>query len=147
MTTRRRTATGPAGPARAKARAAETRGRRRALQSAISSAARALHATRRALVTCHISPDGDAVGSCLALALALRARGARVTVWSEDPVPYNYRFLPGAATVVQTLPPGASFDHTYILDLSEHHHLLVSAGRGIIGDNRFQAYAAYQLTL
>ena len=39
------------------------------------------------------------------------------------------------------------FNVGLILDLSEHHHLLVSAGRGIIGDNRFQAYAAYQLTL
>ena len=58
-----------------------------------------------------------------------------MTVWSEDPVPYNYRFLPGAATVVQTLPPGASFDHTYILDLSEHSRLgkgFPSAGLGTV---------------
>ncbi|MDD5224312.1 MAG: hypothetical protein PHE84_09990 [bacterium] len=33
------------------------------------------------------------------------------------------------------------------LDLSEHHHLLFSAGRSIRGGTRLQGYAAYQLTI
>jgi hypothetical protein len=33
------------------------------------------------------------------------------------------------------------------LDLTDHHHLLLSAGRSIDGDVRLEAYAAYQLTL
>jgi hypothetical protein len=32
------------------------------------------------------------------------------------------------------------------LDLTEHHHLLFSAGRSIQGDSRFQGYFAYQMT-
>jgi len=34
-----------------------------------------------------------------------------------------------------------------VLDLSDHHHLLFSAGRSIAGDSLFQGYFAYQLTL
>jgi len=39
------------------------------------------------------------------------------------------------------------FNVGLVLDLSDHHHVLVSAGRGIVGDGLFQGYAAYQLTL
>jgi hypothetical protein len=39
------------------------------------------------------------------------------------------------------------FNVGLILDLTEHHHLLFSAGRGIVGDSLFQGYGAYQLTL
>jgi hypothetical protein len=33
-----------------------------------------------------------------------------------------------------------------IIDLSEHHHILFSAGRDIVGDNRFTSAVAYQFT-
>jgi len=39
------------------------------------------------------------------------------------------------------------FNVGLVLDLSQYHHLLFSAGRSIVGDNLFQGYAAYQLTL
>jgi phosphoesterase RecJ-like protein len=41
----------------------------------------------------HIRPDGDCVGSQLALALALQNEGKQVTCWNEDPVPDKLRFL------------------------------------------------------
>jgi len=50
------------------------------------------------LLTTHISPDGDAIGSCLALAEALRSRGKTVVVCDKDPVPEYYRFMPGYRT-------------------------------------------------
>jgi phosphoesterase RecJ-like protein len=56
-------------------------------------------------IACHIAPDGDALGSLLALALALNARGVPVTpTWDGDPVelPAQYDFLPGADLLVQT---------------------------------------------
>lgn len=43
----------------------------------------------------HISADGDALGSCLALGLALRKAGKDVAVFSEEEVPAVYGFLPG----------------------------------------------------
>ncbi len=41
----------------------------------------------------HIRPDGDCIGSAYALALALRARGARCRVVGRDPVPQIHRYL------------------------------------------------------
>src|SRR5919106_1543426 len=48
-------------------------------------------------LACHIAPDGDAIGSLLALALALDARGVPIQpTWDGDPVepPSQYDFLP-----------------------------------------------------
>lgn len=47
---------------------------------------------KMALVT-HASPDGDAVGSTLALALALRSIGKDVEILSKEPAPLNLSFL------------------------------------------------------
>ncbi|MBE3571642.1 MAG: bifunctional oligoribonuclease/PAP phosphatase NrnA [Moorella humiferrea] len=51
-------------------------------------------------VVSHVIPDGDCLGSTLALALALRQRGAKVTAINADPVPETFRFLPGWETIV-----------------------------------------------
>jgi phosphoesterase RecJ-like protein len=56
-------------------------------------------------LACHIAPDGDALGSLLAVALALNARGMPIQpTWDGDPValPSQYDFLPGADLLVQT---------------------------------------------
>ena len=47
----------------------------------------------------HVSPDGDTLGSCLALKNALSSLGKNAVVVCEDPVPAIYRFLPGADAV------------------------------------------------
>lgn len=60
----------------------------------------------RTIVLCaHTRPDGDAVGSVLAMAEVVRARwgeGREVTCLLADdgPVPSTYRFLPGSDTFV-----------------------------------------------
>ncbi|MFS8640713.1 MAG: DHH family phosphoesterase, partial [Symbiobacteriaceae bacterium] len=55
----------------------------------------ALRAGRRFALFLHLSPDGDSIGSTLALGLALERLGKR-TVWiSADPPGEQYRFLPG----------------------------------------------------
>lgn len=47
------------------------------------------------LVLCpHISPDGDALGSTLALKMALEKAGKNVTVMVDDDVPKAFGFLP-----------------------------------------------------
>ncbi len=43
----------------------------------------------------HIAADGDAIGSSLALAIELSAKGKEVSVILEESVPQIYRFLPG----------------------------------------------------
>lgn len=47
----------------------------------------------------HRSPDGDTLGSCLALRAALLSIGKQVTVVCPDPVPRYLSFLEGADTV------------------------------------------------
>jgi hypothetical protein len=39
------------------------------------------------------------------------------------------------------------FNVGFVLDMTAHHHALFSAGRSIVGDTRFEGYAAYQITL
>jgi phosphoesterase RecJ-like protein len=54
-------------------------------------------------LVCHVSPDGDALGSMLALGIALRDRGAKVRAsWGNEPfaVPMPYRGLPGLDLLV-----------------------------------------------
>lgn len=76
----------------------------------------ALRGARRVLLTMHRGPDGDALGSALALAQALRELGREVVVYNPDELPYNFRFLAGAGQVVRTLPEGAWFDATVATD-------------------------------
>ena len=70
------------------------------------------------LVTTHEGPDGDAVGSSLALASFLRKSGKDVVVHFRDPVPELYAFLPGADTV-QPHIPDRHFDVAFVMDIGE----------------------------
>ncbi len=47
------------------------------------------------LIAVHIDPDGDAIGSALALSSALESMGKKTFIFSRDSVPKYYRFLPG----------------------------------------------------
>ena len=69
----------------------------------------------RFLIACHENPEGDAIGSELALALALRKMGKTVTVLNADPVPANLLFLPGADSVVRA-EDGSRYDVAVVVD-------------------------------
>ncbi|HUF61345.1 MAG TPA: bifunctional oligoribonuclease/PAP phosphatase NrnA [Verrucomicrobiales bacterium] len=60
---------------------------------------RALEEAGHVAIASHVRPDGDAIGSQVALAHGLRNRGKQVTLLNEDGVPGNLAFLPGAAWV------------------------------------------------
>ncbi len=47
------------------------------------------------LLASHIGPEGDALGSQIALAMALEQAGKKTTLYNRDGVPYFYEFLPG----------------------------------------------------
>lgn len=53
-----------------------------------------IHKRERFLVTTHVNPEGDAIGSALAMGLALRAFGKKVSLILRDPIPTRLRFLP-----------------------------------------------------
>lgn len=51
----------------------------------------------------HMRPDGDAIGSQLALGLSLEAMGKTVHYWNVDGLPESLAFLPGSEKI--SLPP------------------------------------------
>ena len=53
------------------------------------------------LITCHKSPDGDAIGSCLGWAEYLRMRGKEVTVIVPDQFPDFLMWLPNTEKIVR----------------------------------------------
>lgn len=84
------------------------------------------------LLTTHESPDGDAVGSALALASFLRKIGKQVWVHFRDPVPELFAFLPGSDTVMPHIPD-QDFDVSVVLDVGEFRRAgaeFCSFGRG-----------------
>jgi len=50
----------------------------------------------RFIILSHIRPDGDAIGSTIAIGSTLEAMGKTVTYVNEDGVPDSLAFLPGA---------------------------------------------------
>lgn len=52
------------------------------------------------VITCHVSPDGDAIGSSLGLWHTLQAMGKNVTVVTPDCPPKILQFLPGVKEIV-----------------------------------------------
>ena len=58
-----------------------------------------LNKAKEVLILSHIIPDGDCLGSALALALALQNDGKKVIVINEDEVPDMYTFLPGSNSI------------------------------------------------
>jgi bifunctional oligoribonuclease and PAP phosphatase NrnA len=71
---------------------------------------------RHFLVTSHTRPDGDAIGSTLALALILRKMGKSAEVVLGDSVPVIYRPLPHAETIVHTSRVNGRYDAAIILE-------------------------------
>jgi len=55
-----------------------------------------LYSAQTIAIVPHVSPDGDAMGSALALARALRMLGKQAIVTAGDPLPPDYAFLPDA---------------------------------------------------
>ncbi len=73
----------------------------------------------RFVLASHVHPDGDAVGSSLALGLVLAHLGKDVVVYNRDEIPYNFRFLPGGQLWRRDLDGLEPPDVTVLLDCGE----------------------------
>jgi phosphoesterase RecJ-like protein len=79
-----------------------------------------LRKAKRVLVTAHVSPDGDSIGSALAFRELLLALGVEsVSIVMQDPVPLRYQWLPGVDAVTQANGRPAEVDLAVILDAAE----------------------------
>ena len=76
-----------------------------------------IQAAQRVLITSHVRPDVDAIGSSLALGLALLDAGKQVQVVLSDGIPTSFKHLPGAE-MVRTKAEG-EFDLIISVDCSD----------------------------
>ena len=67
----------------------------------------------RFVLTSHVHPDGDAIGSALGLQQMFRHLGKNAMVWLRDPVPSVYRALPGSQNIHVGSEPPAGFPDRY----------------------------------
>jgi len=71
------------------------------------------------LLCSHAHPDGDGIGSTLALGVALKRLGKEVVMYNQDPVPMIIDFLPHANEMVTSVPKDKKFDVSVMLDCSQ----------------------------
>jgi bifunctional oligoribonuclease and PAP phosphatase NrnA len=74
---------------------------------------------RRILLTSHARPDGDSIGSQVALAYALRALGKQVQVINRDPVPAFLDSFPGVSDIVIAGKAEGPFDAAIVLECGD----------------------------
>jgi bifunctional oligoribonuclease and PAP phosphatase NrnA len=70
--------------------------------TAMKKAVKAILQSKSIVIACHVNPDGDCIGSLLALGLGLASIGKRVYMVSDDGVPGKYQKLPGAGKIRKT---------------------------------------------
>jgi phosphoesterase RecJ-like protein len=79
----------------------------------------AIHARRKFLITSHAKPDGDSIGSQLAMAYALEVLGKEVRIVNADPAPAHYMDFPGVTRIEITRElverPGPQSDEALIV--------------------------------
>jgi phosphoesterase RecJ-like protein len=71
------------------------------------------------LIASHAEPDGDSVGSLVALGLALAKLDKEITMYNPSPIPAVYRFLPGAGRIVRQLKNADAYDLALVLDCGD----------------------------
>lgn len=80
----------------------------------------ALRAGKSFLILSHVSPDGDALGSMLAMRELLRGLGKdRVECAHPDTIPLGYRWLPGVDCIFPLEAAEGPFDTVVLLDCSQ----------------------------
>jgi len=82
-------------------------------------ALRELSRVRSIVLTTHINPDGDALGSMIALYLFLKQRGVRVQMWLDDEIPRMYSFLPEIDKIIHPPTSPMQGDIIVVLDAGD----------------------------
>jgi phosphoesterase RecJ-like protein len=73
------------------------------------------------LLTSHARPDGDSIGSQVAMAYALEALGKRVRIINADAAPDHYLEFPGVERIeiAGTVPPDADAGTVFVMECSD----------------------------
>lgn len=81
-----------------------------------------------ALLLCHVSPDGDTLGSALALAERLRRMGKTVQVAVDGEIHRKYLCLKGAGEILKRGEAPKPFDTAVAIDISDEKRIGCYAG-------------------
>jgi phosphoesterase RecJ-like protein len=91
----------------------------------------AIRMRRRFVISSHVRPDGDSIGSSVAMALALTALGKEARVVHADPAPAPFATFPGVADIAVAPEAPDGFDAAIIMECGD-------LGRtGVSGLDRF----------
>lgn len=71
------------------------------------------------LICSHAHPDGDGIGSTLAMGLALESVGKKAVMYNQDGVPKSLDFLPGSDRLVTHIDKDAAFDVSIMVDCGQ----------------------------
>ena len=71
------------------------------------------------LIASHSDPDGDALGSLLALGLAVSKLGKKTTLYNKSTIPAVYRFLPSVKRIVHRVKKPSCYDTVFVLDCGD----------------------------
>ena len=74
---------------------------------------------QRFLLTSHARPDGDSIGSQLAMAFALDALGKQVRIVNSDPAPEHYQDFPGMDRIEIASSAPADVDAVIVMECSD----------------------------
>jgi phosphoesterase RecJ-like protein len=81
-----------------------------------------IRASKNICIVGHVRPDGDCIGSQLALSLALIAQGKKVCCWNEDSVPDKLKFL-DPEQIFEKPKRGLEFDCVIATDCASFERL------------------------
>jgi len=79
----------------------------------------ALLSRQRILISSHARPDGDSIGSQLAMAYALKALGKDVTIVNKDAAPPPLMAFPGVPTILVAERAEGEYDAAVVLECSD----------------------------
>jgi phosphoesterase RecJ-like protein len=74
---------------------------------------------QRFVITSHARPDGDAIGSQVAMAYALRELGKHVRMVDADPAPPPFQVFPGVADMQISATVQGPFDAAIVMECSD----------------------------
>lgn len=91
--------------------------------STIAAIAAALKKNKSFFIAGHVKPDGDTIGTGLALASLLKRMGKKASVYSRDPIPDNLLFMPGIEHITITQNVTKKFDCAVILECADFERM------------------------
>jgi bifunctional oligoribonuclease and PAP phosphatase NrnA len=88
-------------------------------QDALAQIVHAIRTRRRFILSSHSRPDGDSIGSQLAMLYALRKMGKEAVAVNADPAPSPLRQFPGVPDIVIAPEVDGDFDAAIIMECGD----------------------------